>query len=71
MRVYDSGTTTSVEFGFGFEYIPYSLDGIGFRIAYEGDFYGVKDTNPSNVPELSNSYINNLGMLYLSAQYKF
>ncbi len=71
IKAYDDSSTTAFKFGVGFEYYPVKLAGFGFRVAYEGDFYTVKDTNPSNIPELKDSYSNSLSMFYIGASYKF
>mgnify|MGYP000618985043 CR=1 FL=1 len=68
-NAYSSGYGGAVKFGLGFDYAPTSLDGIGFRIAYEGDYFAVDSSD--NAPEFKDIYSQSLNLLYFGVQYKF
>jgi len=57
----------SLHVGFGLEYEPNSLNGLGFRIAYEGDAYTYEVVRPGSDKE----YDVGLGQLYFGVQYRF
>jgi len=59
--------TASLHVGFGLEYEPDSLNGLGFRIAYEGDAYTYEVVRPGSDKE----YDVGLGQLYFGVQYRF
>lgn len=66
--VYSTESGAAVRFGLGFEYAPASLSGVGFRIAYEGDYFAVdSDVNTATIK----SYTQSTNLLYIGAQYKF
>jgi len=69
-RLYEDTQNGAIRFGFGFEYSPVTLDGVGFRVAYESDFYILDTENKSSV-YYEDVYGQVTGMFYLSAQYKF
>jgi opacity protein-like surface antigen len=66
--VYQDTSATAVRFGLGFEYTPSSLNGFGFRVAYEGDSFETTNTYGA---EFKSSYNQTLALFYLGAQYKF
>lgn len=66
----DDDKVIGFHLGFGIEYNPSAFNGFGFRLAYEGDSFGV-DTGISNNPYVDDSYIQAVGMLYISAHYRF
>ncbi len=68
---YSDDSGVAIRFGFGFEYTPRQLKGFGFRVAYEGDFFTMKIQDADSVPELQETYVQSVGMLYLGASYKF
>ena len=61
-------TGAAIHYGVGVQYEPDLLSGLGFRMAYEADSYGieVQDTLGSD-----KTYTQTLGMFYLGVQYKF
>jgi len=66
---YEKDSFMSIHAGLGFEYNPVVLNGFGFRVMYEGDFYTVDSDNGSSY--FDSEYSNNVTMLSLSAHYKF
>lgn len=66
---YEDSSTTAIKFGLGFEYSPHSLNGFGFRIAYESDFFVYDSTNTES--EFKDIYTQSANLVYLGAQYKF
>ncbi|WP_294962966.1 outer membrane beta-barrel protein [Sulfurimonas sp.] len=65
---YDNNSGSAIRFGLGFEYTPEVLQGIGFRVAYEGDYFSSK--TPSNADsEFEDSYFQSMNMYYVSVQY--
>lgn len=66
----DDDTGVGVRVGLGIQYDPASLHGVGFRLAYEGDAFGVETGLPAG-RHLKGEYSQALGMLYFSAQYRF
>lgn len=66
---YENSTVAAFRFGIGFEYSPEVLKGLGFRVAYEGDYYAV--TSRSTASEFKDTYTQSTNVLYIGAQYKF
>ena len=58
----------SAHFGLGVEYEPNSLDGLGFRIAYEADVFSMETTV---IGGSDKEYDMSLGQLYVGVQYRF
>jgi len=61
-------TAGAFHYGFGLEYEPNALNGLGFRIAYEGDIYAIE---LQGVGVDDKTYSQSLGQLYLGVQYRF
>jgi hypothetical protein len=59
--------TASLHIGFGIEYEPNSLNGLGFRLAYEADAYTVEVVRIGS----DKDYEVALGQLYFGVQYRF
>lgn len=68
-KFYDSSSTGALRLGLGFEYTP--IEHLGLRVAYEGDYYTLKDANLNNVSYLSDTYPQSISMVYLGVNYKF
>ena len=66
--LYDEEVFFSIHYGLGLLYSPRSLNGLGFRFAYETDWSRYKAKSELGV---GGSYDNFLGALYLGIQYKF
>ena len=64
LKANDNGTT--FHFGAGVEYAPKKLEGLAFRIAYEGDLFVVDSGTP-----IIDDYAMTIGTLYAGATYKF
>lgn len=67
--IYDEKIFFSLHYGAGVLWTPRLLGGLGFRVAYEGDWsrFDVK----SDLAGASGGYDNYIGTLYLGVQYKF
>lgn len=65
LKANDNGT--AFHFGAGVEYAPKKLEGLAFRVAYEGDLF-VVDSGPANNFD---DYAMTIGTLYAGATYKF
>ena len=61
----------SLHYGTGILWTPRMLDGLGFRLAYEGDWSRFATTDAARLLGADSSYDNFLGTLYLGVQYKF
>lgn len=70
LNIYSDDSGGALKFGFGFEYAPVKLHGVGFRIAYEGDFYSL-DTSDYSSFYFEDAYFQSVSIFYLGAQYKF
>jgi len=58
----------TLHIGFGLDYRPTSLGGVGFRVAYESNSFSyIVDENSQN----EKSYIQGFGVLYVGCDYKF
>jgi len=66
---YEDDTFMTFHAGLGFEYNPATLNGIGFRITWEGDFYTV-ETDYNSI-YFDSEYSNSATMLSASVHYKF
>ena len=66
----DDDKGVGIHIGFGVQYDPKQFNGFGFRLAYEGDAFSV-DTGISGAAYVDENYGQSLGMLYLSAHYRF
>jgi len=58
----------TLHIGFGLDYVPASLGGIGFRVAYESNSFSYI-VNENTLEE--KKYIQGFGILYLGCYYKF
>ena len=68
VEAYSSDSGMGMKFGLGFEYTPKQLKGVGFRVAYEGDFFSVTQyTDGIN----EDTYTQSVSLLYIGASYKF
>jgi len=65
-----NNTTNAIRLGLGFEYTPDFLENIGFRIAYENDYFN-SDNNFFSAPEFKDTYSQYMDSLYFGVQYKF
>ena len=70
----DNSTSSNEEnvayhLGFGLDYIPNGLGGVGFRLAYEGNSFAY-DVDGNTTTE-KDQYQQVFGILYLGALYKF
>lgn len=63
----DSDTGTSFRYGAGVEYAPKALNGLAFRVAYEGDLFVVDSGTTNNFDD----YTMTIGSFYAGATYKF
>lgn len=66
----DEDNTLGLHMGFGFQYDPIALHGVGIRVAYEGDAFGVS-TGISGATYVRESYSQSAGMLYVGVHYRF
>ena len=64
LKANDNGT--AFHFGAGVEYAPKKLEGLAFRVAYEGDLFVVDSGTP-----IIDDYTMTIGTLYAGATYKF
>ena len=69
LNYYSDSSTAAYKLGVGFEYAPSIFKGLGFRIAYEGDYYSVKSN--ATAPEFKSEYTQGDAMYYFGVQYKF
>ncbi len=69
--LYDSPIFFSLHYGAGLLWTPRQLDGLGFRVAYEGDWSEFDTTRYVKDMGGDGSYYNFIGTLYLGVQYKF
>ena len=68
--LYSDDKATSLIVGAGFDYNPTFLNGLGFRLAYEGDFFGL-NVNNTGVSPVKSDYTQSANMYYFGIQYKF
>lgn len=68
---YDERIFFSLHYGAGMLWTPNVLDGLGFRLAYEGDWSRYATTEAARNLGADSSYDNFLGTLYLGVEYKF
>jgi len=66
----DDDNTLGLHIGLGFQYDPKQLGGFGFRLAYEGDAFGVS-TGASGTTYIREDYSQSVGMVYAGAHYRF
>lgn len=69
-ELYSKGdTATALKVGLGLDYNPFMFKGFGFRLAYEGDFFGY-DPHTS-YSEYKSIYTQYASMYYFGVHYKF
>jgi hypothetical protein len=66
----EDDTQAGIHIGFGVQYDPVQLNGFGFRLAYEADAVSV-NTGISGATYIEENYGQSVGMLYISAHYRF
>ena len=59
----------ALRYGLGVEYTPSYGYGLGFRVAYEGDY--CESNVDAHKPEMKSSYAQNISMAYFGVSYKF
>ena len=69
--IYDENIFFSLHYGAGLLWTPRQLGGLGFRVAYEGDWSRFEIKQEWKDLGASGSYDNFIGTLYLGVQYKF
>ncbi len=71
IKAYDNSSEAAIRVGVGFDYAPAKLEGMIFRLSYEGDVYKLDDANPTNIASFSNKYTQSTNMMYFGLGYKF